>query len=147
MFLWFCCSIQTNAQTFAGKRYVIELRLEGLLHLAWPSEDLAMLPKHLGFNSAVLNGEAAKRAQARGDIHELDLLEPDLRRWNQLTEEEKEEDPFADSLLGPFQNAQGEVYYYHLESMQFVWKPEEQGVLSLTQVCRPAIKPILFKKP
>lgn len=28
-----------------------------------------------------------------------------------------------------------------------VWKPEEQGVLSLTQVCRPAIKPILFKKP
>ncbi|CAK9062111.1 unnamed protein product [Durusdinium trenchii] len=189
--------------------FITVVWLEGLLHLAWPSEDLAMLPKRfrsvlfldvfgmaddvkageetagqplveisreeaeaadeavslaeaavrrwnalpMGTEEAqkhqaeihrlhaqalmwrkVLNGEAAKRAQARGDIHELDLLEPDLRRWNQLTEEEKEEDPFADSLLGPFQNAQGEVYYYHLESMQFVWKPEEQGVLSLTQV-------------
>jgi len=190
--------------------FITAIWLEGLLHLAWPSEDLAMLPKRfrsvlfldvfgmaddvkaedtnagqplveitredaeaadealslaeaavrrwnalpMGTEEAqkhqaeiqrlyaqaftwrkVLNGEAAKRAAARGDFHELDLLEPDLRSWNQLTEEEKEEDPFADSLLGPFLNEQNETYYYHLESMQFVWKPEEdQGVLSLTQV-------------
>ncbi|CAL1167055.1 unnamed protein product [Cladocopium goreaui] len=191
--------------------FITAIWLEGLLHLAWPSEDLAMLPKRfrsvlfldvfgmaddvkagedtnagqplveisredaeaadealslaeaavrrwnalpMGTEEAqkhqaeiqrlyaqaftwrkVLNGEAAKRAAARGDFHELDLLEPDMRSWNRLTEEEKEEDPFADSLLGPFVNQHNETYYYHLESMEFVWKPEDdQGVLSLTQV-------------
>ena len=50
-------------------------------------------------------------------------LKPDLRSWNQLSplgarhgrepfvlREEREEDPFADSLLGPFQNSQQEAH-------------------------------------
>mmetsp|Transcript_63634 Transcript_63634/g.152131 ORF Transcript_63634/g.152131 Transcript_63634/m.152131 type:complete len:959 (+) Transcript_63634:73-2949(+) len=221
-----CCSMATAPHSEGGRGqfdpshdfpyacaafFFTVVWLEGLLHLAWPSEDMAMLPKrfrsvlfldvfgmaddavkgnedanpappeisledaeaadeavHLAEAAVrrwnelprgldelqkyeteleplraqalmwrkVLNGEAAKRARARGDFEGLDLLEPDPRGWWELTEEEKEEDPFSCSLLGPFLGEPDqEVYYYDLENREFVRKAqEEQGVLSLTQL-------------
>lgn len=74
----------------------------------------------------------------------LSAFEPQLRRWPQLSEEEKSSDPFAQCLLGPFEHDAGHgqmaCYYYDLENERTQFSENSLGLLVLSL---PAVAQIL----
>lgn len=84
-------------------------------------QDVARLRKQVLVSRKMLNGEAARLAGKIGDKEAIALLELDTRAWNDLSPEEQAEDPYANTLLGPFQHGTDGNYYYDLEDREFVW--------------------------
>jgi len=83
-----------------------------------------------------LNAEAARIAGTHGDLDAVALLEVVERPWHELSVEEQGQDPWAGTLLGPFEhNTMASNYYYDLEGRRFVWEVDEgRDVLALAEV-------------
>ncbi|CAJ1386195.1 unnamed protein product [Effrenium voratum] len=66
----------------------------------------------------------------------MDIFERTLRRWQRLTPEEQASDPFANCLLGPFEQDTGggktSCFYYDLENERTVFSETTQGLLVLS---------------
>eukprot|EP00931_Biecheleriopsis_adriatica_P090603 TRINITY_DN64565_c0_g1_i2.p1 TRINITY_DN64565_c0_g1~~TRINITY_DN64565_c0_g1_i2.p1 ORF type:complete len:958 (+),score=196.17 TRINITY_DN64565_c0_g1_i2:92-2965(+) len=105
---------------------------EGAVELDRPDDEVKRLRRTVTVWRKILNGEAARRARAQGDTDNLDLLALDTRSWSELAPQEQAQDPFAGTVLGPFQQAQGQ-YYYDLETQNFVRELRGREVLSLKQ--------------
>lgn len=95
--------------------------------------EVKRLRKSLNVWRKALNNEAARIAGTHGDHDAVSMLEVDTRAWNELSPEEQAQDPWINTLLGPFEhNTLASHYYYDLEGRQFVWEVEEgRDVLTL----------------
>eukprot|EP00445_Apocalathium_hangoei_P000690 CAMPEP_0203840066 /NCGR_PEP_ID=MMETSP0359-20131031/553_1 /ASSEMBLY_ACC=CAM_ASM_000338 /TAXON_ID=268821 /ORGANISM="Scrippsiella Hangoei, Strain SHTV-5" /LENGTH=989 /DNA_ID=CAMNT_0050754213 /DNA_START=71 /DNA_END=3037 /DNA_ORIENTATION=- len=99
------------------------------------SSEIAQVRRQLLVSRKMLNGEAARLAGKIGDKAALSMIEIDRRGWHELEPEEQAEDPYAGSLLGPFQHsAEGNSYYYDLEAREFVWTADERQVITLADL-------------
>lgn len=96
--------------------------------------EVKRLRKRVTVWSKALLGEAMHRAQRLGDKDALELLVLDERPWQDLTEQEKRDDPHAGKLLGPFTHDSQGTYYYNLERGEFLWEAAMSNVLTLQQV-------------
>lgn len=72
------------------------------------------------------------------DRHRLNYPEEDTRTYDQLSLAEREQDPYAGTVLGPFQYFTGAglaaQYYYDLELSEFLYEiPSHRRVLTLEQ--------------
>lgn len=85
-----------------------------------------------------LHGHIAKQKLHRGVVYDPSLRDhQELRGWANLSAQEKREDHYADSLIGPLTKRRGfgqGAYYYHLESNKHIFTPEERHVVSLNDV-------------
>jgi len=100
--------------------------------------EVARLRRDLNTWRRALNNEAARIAGTHGDMEAVRMLEVDTRTWNELSTEEQAQDPWSETLLGPFEhNTLASHYYYDLEGKQFVWEvPESRDVLTLEELRR-----------
>eukprot|EP00435_Cladocopium_sp_Y103_P039439 s2054_g10.t1 len=76
----------------------------------------------------------------------LATFEPTLRRWQRLPREEQDSDPFANCLLGPFEQSgmksgAGSCFYYDLENERTVFS--ENGLQGLLVLSLPALSELM----
>ncbi|CAE8589997.1 unnamed protein product, partial [Polarella glacialis] len=108
--------------------------LNGAQHL-----ELQRLRVEMQIWRRALGGEMAWRAATDGLPHDGTLWgNEETRPFGELSTAEKEEDPFKEFLIGPFEHDTGyetKLYHYDIEKVQYHWEaPGPRPTLSLPQV-------------